>query len=110
MVEEAKICFLDGDPDVFDIGGELDEEAKARFLICGGEHDDHIVTVLAEKHNCGAFGETVECQCGARWQSAMYGCWQHDHQRAEAGDPRLGQLLQLGACLWQASAVLGLAP
>ena len=76
--------------------GELDSQGEYTAIVSGGEHDNHQVKVLTEKHNCGACGQSVECSCGNYWQSAMNGCWQQGHQRQESGDLSLAQLVQGG--------------
>jgi len=75
--------------------GKMDDYGKEVFKVSGGQHDGHTVTINTEKHNCGAGGEVVECSCGARWQSAMYGCWQQGHQRKEECDPTLKEMTTL---------------
>ena len=72
--------------------GALDSYGEATAEVHGGDHDGHTVTITTEKHNCGACGESITCSCGARWQSAMNGCWQWGHQRCERGDAELKAL------------------
>jgi len=69
--------------------GILDDSGVESVLIHGGSHDGHTAAVCTEKHNCGGYGTSIKCSCGASWQSAMYGCWQHGHQRGEEGDQEL---------------------
>lgn len=73
-------------------GGQLDDYGQAMAVVVGGEHSAHTVEITTEKHNCGAYGSAIVCSCGAKWQSAMYGCWQYNHQRAENGDKELAAL------------------
>jgi hypothetical protein len=87
-----KLIFISGDGDVAD-AGQFDDSGSAIYRVQGGEHDGHKIVICTEKHNCGAYGESVSCSCGAYWQSAMYGCWQQGHQRQEEGDKSLQTML-----------------
>jgi hypothetical protein len=70
-------------------GGVLEDSAEAEVLFLGGPHKGHRAYVSTAKFNCGAYGATVECECGNAWANAMYGCWQNYHQRPESGDSTL---------------------
>ena len=74
---------------------KLDSRGRWTATVEGGPHDGHTIVVKEEKHNCGAYGTKVECSCGARWQSAMNGCWQAGHQRQEAGDAELAAMMTM---------------
>lgn len=70
-------------------GGQMDDSSEATFMILDGQHKGHTLVVNTAKHNCGAYGESMLCSCGAHWNNAMNGCWQAGHQRREEGDRRL---------------------
>jgi hypothetical protein len=70
-------------------GRLLADSARAEVLFLGGPHKGHKALVWTSKHSCGAYGTTVECECGRVWENAMNGCWQNYHQRPEAGDKAL---------------------
>ena len=86
-----KLVFVSGT--IVD-AGKFDDEGVAIYRVEGGLHDGHEITVMSEKHNCGAYGESVKCSCDASWQSAMYGCWQANHQREEGGDELLKEMMR----------------
>lgn len=75
--------------------GAMDDIGVAIYVAIGGLHDGHIVKIDTEKHGCGAYGEHIQCSCGAKWKSAMNGCWQCDHQREETGDLSLKEMTTL---------------
>ena len=89
---EKKLVQFEG---LFADAGQLDDWGDAKAVVVGGPHDGHVVTIETEKHNCGAYGESVRCDCGDSWQSAMHGCWQHGHQREEGGDGELAEMMTL---------------
>lgn len=68
---------------------QLDDFGEMQVEYATGPHKGHKATLYTEKHNCGAYGESIVCECGATWESAMYGCWQQGHQREESGDESL---------------------
>jgi len=73
--------------------GKLDDYGQWTATVVGGPRDSHEVTVMEEKHNCGAHGITVKCSCGVQFQTAMNGCWQQGHQRPKKGDLELEKML-----------------
>jgi hypothetical protein len=87
-----KLIFISGENAD---AGQFDDSGSAVYRVQGGKHDGHQVTISTEKHNCGAYGESVSCSCGGYWQSAMYGCWQQGHQRREEGDKSLREMTTL---------------
>jgi hypothetical protein len=91
-IMSKKLIFVSGN--VAD-AGQFDDSGEAHYHVQGGEHDSHEVTIYTEKHNCGAYGESVNCSCGEAWQSSMHGCWQAGHQREEFGNPSLEEMMRL---------------
>jgi len=89
MLEKVKLVLIGGN---VANDGELDDEGEAVYRVQGGEHNEHVITICTEKHNCGAWGESVDCSCGESWQSSMWGCWQYGHQREETGNPSLKEM------------------
>lgn len=81
-------------------GSQLDDDGVLTARVVGGPHDGHTVTEYTYKYNCGAYEVNVECSCGERYENAMYGCWQYNHQRSErfvgahAGELKVMQTLE----------------
>ena len=89
---EMKVYIHNADEVSFwNVASHLDATEKMDIL-CDDLHSG-IITLIAEKHNCGAYGESVEDSDGnLLWQSAMSGCWQQGHQREERGDKKYAAL------------------
>lgn len=92
MKNMKKLVFVGGNTAD---AGKLADSGEAVYLVQGGEHDGHVIVVRTEKYNCGAYGEEINCSCGAAWLSAMTGCWQAGHQRKESGDSSLEEMTRL---------------
>jgi len=92
-----RLQFVSGDERNMSMGGpgQGDASTKTTYLVNGGPHDGHTVTLIEEKHNCGAFGQSVDCSCYISWKSAMNGCCQPEHQREEVGDKELSKVFTL---------------
>jgi len=90
MLKTKYLIHLDGE--IAD-AGKLESCGSATYMVVGGPHDGHLINVQTAKYDCGAYSAVIRCNCGADWENEMNGCWQHGHQRPEAGDAELGRIM-----------------